>query len=95
VSLSFAGAPVDVPGIRITARSRQQATGYLDRRSAARLGAYLRSVPRGTRPAGTSMRALTRVALDPPAPAFPKPAPPVTLNLRVTPPTGAKRRARP
>ncbi len=94
VSLTFAGAAVSVPGVRIISRSGPHATGYLDRQSTAAFGAFLRARlrggPAGARTAGTPVAGLTRLALDAPGAGTVQPAfAQVTLTVRLTPPTGA------
>src|SRR5882762_1213871 len=65
VSLAYAGAPVDVPCVRVTGPSGSRATGLVD--SPAAFGAALRnrlhSDPAGARRAGTPVPGLTRLTL--------------------------------
>ncbi len=80
VSLHLTGA--SVPGVTITSRSGDSATGYVTPASAPQLGAALRAA-RGNVPG------LQRMSLDVPQPAAVTPAyQQYTLDVRVKPPAG-------
>lgn len=93
VSLRFDGAPVDVPGVRVTSTSGGHTTGYLDAGSAARFGAALRAGVRddlaGTRRLGTPVAGLTGMSLRGAADGTANPDfPQVTLTVKLIPPDG-------